>query len=114
MSPTEASMVQELFTYVDTAEADWEEIEPGYRRILLRNDRETGTSMALVRYDAGYQLSHVDTHKHDEYLFIVSGTFVDEHRASGPGTFIHSKPGSSHQPSSPDGCTFFAMVVRRR
>ena len=114
MSATEATIVHELMTYVDTAAAEWTEVEPGYRRLLLHNDRESGVSMVLVRYDAGYRLSRLDEHKHDEFLYVVSGTFVDQHRASGPGTFIHNEPGSSHQPGSPDGCTFFAVVVRRR
>jgi anti-sigma factor ChrR (cupin superfamily) len=56
----------------------------------------------------------VDEHADDEYLYIVSGTFVDQHRASGTGTFVHNEPGSSHQPSSPDGCTFLAVTVARR
>jgi hypothetical protein len=34
----------------------------------------------------------------------------DQYRSSGPGTVIRGEPGSSHQPSTPDGVTF--MVVR--
>ena len=102
-----------LMTYVDTAEAEWTQVEPGYRVLTLVNDREAGTRIVLVQYDAGYQLSRLDEHAHDEYLYVVSGTFVDQHQASGPGTFIHNRPGSSHQPSTPDGCTFLAVISRR-
>ncbi len=105
-------LVQALMTYVDTGSAAWKEVEPGYRRLTLVNDPDAGTRIVLVHYDAGYQLSRLDEHAHDEYLYVVSGTFVDQHRASGPGTFIHNRPGSSHQPSSPDGCTFLAVITK--
>ena len=113
MTAGNRAMVDALMTYVDTTTADWTEVEPGYRRLVLVNDRDAGTRIVLVQYDAGYQLSVLDEHEHDEYLYVVSGTFVDQHQASGPGTFIHNRPGSSHQPSTPDGCTFLAVVTRR-
>jgi len=109
----ERSVLEGLMTYVDTATAQWTEVEPGYRRRTLVNDRESGTRIVLLQYDAGYQLSHLDEHENDEYLYVLSGTFVDQNQASGPGTFIHNRPGSSHQPHSPDGCTFLAVVSRR-
>ena len=40
-------------------------------------------------------------------------TFVDQNQAAAPGTFIHNRPGSSHRPGSPDGCTFLAVVTAR-
>lgn len=104
-------MAAALMTYVDTASAQWTEIEPGYRRQTLVNDREAGTRIVLLQYDAGYELSYLDEHEHDEYLYVLSGTFVDQNQASGPGTFIHNRPGSSHRPSSLDGCTFLALVT---
>ncbi len=103
-------MGQPLMTYIDTAATDWTDVEPGYRRLVLVDDRDAGTRIVLARYGAGYQLSRVDEHAHDEYLYILSGTFVDQHQESGPGTFIHNRPGSSHQPSSPGGCTFIAVT----
>jgi anti-sigma factor ChrR (cupin superfamily) len=113
VTEAERSMLDALMTYVDTTTAPWTEVEPGYRRMTLVNDRESGTRIVLLQYDAGYQLSHLDEHHHDEYLYVLSGTFVDQNQASTPGTFIHNRPGSSHQPSSPDGCTFLAVVRRR-
>ena len=110
MTEPDAAMAAALMTYVNTTSAQWTELEPGYRRQTLVNDREAGTRIVLLQYDAGYELSYLDEHSHDEYLYILSGTFVDQNRASGPGTFIHNRPGSSHQPSSPDGCTFLAFV----
>ena len=118
MTGTERAMVDAivdgLMTYIDTESVEWAEVEPGYRRLDLIDDRDAGTRIVLVHYEAGYQLSRLDEHKHDEFLYIISGTFVDQHRACGPGTFIHNRPGSSHQPSSPDGCTFLALIRRRQ
>ena len=77
-------------TYVDTATAQWTEVEPGYRRMTLVNDRESGTRIVLLQYDAGYQLSYLDEHEHDEYLYVLSGTFVDQ-----PGFWagnVHPQP----------------------
>lgn len=113
MTEPELAMAEALMTYVHTTSAQWTELEPGYRRQTLVNDREAGTRIVLLQYDAGYELSYLDQHKHDEYLYILSGTFVDQNQASGPGTFIHNRPGSSHRPSSPDGCTFLAFVNAR-
>lgn len=110
MNNPELAMAQALMTYVDTTSAQWTDLEPGYRRQTLVNDREAGTRVVLLQYDAGYELSYLDEHKHDEYLYILTGTFVDQNQASGPGTFIHNRPGSAHRPSSPDGCTFLAFV----
>jgi hypothetical protein len=31
----------------------------------------------------------VDRHERDEVVFILAGTFVQDGRASGPGTYIH-------------------------
>ncbi len=36
-------------TYVDTATAQWTEVEPGYRRMTLVNDRESGTRIVLFQ-----------------------------------------------------------------
>ncbi len=113
MTEAERSVLEALMNYTDTTTGPWTEVEPGYRRMTLVDDHGSGTRIVLLQYDADYQLSYLDEHEHDEYLYVVSGTFVDQNQASGPGTFIHNRPGSSHQPSSPDGCTFLAMVRRR-
>ena len=49
----------------------------------------------LVWWDAGYRMSVLELHPYDEHLYIMSGTFVDERRACGPGTCILRRAGSS-------------------
>jgi hypothetical protein len=65
----------------------------------------------LVEWQPGYQMGGVDYHEADEIVFVMSGTFVQDGKTSGPGTYIHHRAGSSHQASTPDGCTFFEIVT---
>jgi len=67
----------------------------------------------LVQWDAGYRMSVVEYHECDEHLYILAGTFVDEQRASEPGTYILNRAGSEHQASTPDGYTFLEVVLGR-
>ncbi|HEX2173597.1 MAG TPA: cupin domain-containing protein [Dehalococcoidia bacterium] len=105
-----ATVSPDLIKYVDTSALEWEEAAPGSRRKTLFNDPVTGERTSLIQWDPGYHVANVDEHPYGEYLYILSGTFVDQNRTSGPGTYIHNRPGSSHQPHTPDGCTF--LVIR--
>jgi anti-sigma factor ChrR (cupin superfamily) len=94
--------------YRDHATMDWEHQTPKSRRKILKSRPDL--YLALIQWDAGFQLPAVDHHGGEELVYVVNGTFVDQHRESGPGTFIRCDPGTSHQPSTPDGCTF--IVIR--
>ncbi len=120
MTPSDASALADLIHYIDvdldapTGDASgWKAIEPGARRRTLHVDRATKRAIVLVQWDPGYTISYLDTHEHDEFLYILSGTFIDQNRACGPGTFIHNEPGSQHQPTTPDGCTYLAVISPR-
>ena len=65
-------------------------------------------------WDPGYHVAKFDHHQYGEYLYILEGTFVDQNQASGPGTYIHNRPGSEHQPHTPDGCTFLVFIPGKR
>lgn len=41
---------------------------------------------------------------------MLEGTLHDEHGVYGPGTYIKNPVGTSHAPSSPDGCTLFVKL----
>jgi ChrR Cupin-like domain len=66
-----------------------------------------------VQWDAGHRMGMVEHHEYDEHLYIIAGTFVDERRASGPGTYILNRAGSEHRAYTPDGCTFLEAVAGR-
>jgi len=103
----------ELITYVDSSKADWREFRPGSRWKVLYEDAATGQLTMLVQWDPGYRMAVVEHHKYDEHLYILAGTFEDQNRASGPGTYILNRAGSEHQCSTPDGCTFVEVVPGR-
>jgi len=74
----------ELITYVDSSGTEWWEFRPGSRSKFLYEDAATGQLTMLVQWDPGYQMAVVEHHQYDEHLYILAGTFVDQHRASGP------------------------------
>lgn len=88
----------ELFTYVDSSRAGWQEFRPGSRRKVLFEDAATGQLTMLVQWDPGYRMGVVEHHEYDEHLYILSDTFVDEHRASGLGTYILCRARSTKFP----------------
>ena len=105
------SPAPEPITYVDSKNAKSFEFRPGSRWKILFEDPQTGQRANLVEWNPGYRMSKIDHHEADEIVFVLSGTFVQEGRASGPGAYIHHRAGSSHQASTPDGCTFLEIVT---
>jgi anti-sigma factor ChrR (cupin superfamily) len=103
----------DLITYVDSSNSEWEDFRPGSRRKILHENPHTGQLTMLVQWDAGYRMGEVEHHKDDEHLYVIAGTFVDEHRACGPGTYILNRAGSEHQAYTPDGCIFLEFVPGR-
>jgi hypothetical protein len=104
---------RQLFIYGESNETDWQEFRPGSRRKILHEDPATGQLTMLVQWDAGYRMGVAEHHEHDEHLYILAGTFVDEQRESKSGTYILCRAGSTHQASTPDGCTFLEIVPGR-
>ena len=79
------------------------------RRMLDRDGEEIARATSIVRYAKGSSFS---PHTHDggeEYL-VLDGVFSDEHGDFGKGMYVRNPPGSSHTPSSGDGCTIFVKL----
>lgn len=83
---------------------------PGVRRRMLERDgEEVARATSIVRYAPGSAFS---AHRHDggeEYL-VLEGVFSDEHGDFGKGMYVRNPPGSSHTPSSADGCTILVKL----
>jgi anti-sigma factor ChrR (cupin superfamily) len=79
------------------------------RRMLERNGGEVARATSIVRYAPG---SSFASHSHGggEEILVLEGTLHDEHGVYGPGTYIKNPVGSSHAPSSPEGCTLFVKL----
>ena len=79
------------------------------RRMIERDGGEVARATSIVRYAAGCAFP---THNHDlgEEIFVLSGTFADEHGTYPAGTYLRNPPGSSHAPRTDDGCELFVKL----
>src|SRR3954466_15291493 len=78
----------DAITYVDSKNVNSFDFAPGSRWKILFEDPQTGQRAMLVEWAPGYRMGGVDPHEADEIVFVLSGTFVQNGKASGPGTYI--------------------------
>lgn len=96
--------------YVDCEGLDWRPTPyAGVTWKKLRFVRDTGASAVLLKFapEASYA-----AHRHpegEEYL-VLEGSLEDGGKTYGPGTYVHHPPGSSHRPSSREGCLLFVSL----
>lgn len=93
---------------VDTTQAPWHPgMVPGLSVIPLATYGTQNT--ALVRWAPGTQFSR---HRHfgGEEIFVLDGTFEDEHGRYPQGTWLRSPHLSEHQPFSREGCTILVKT----
>jgi anti-sigma factor ChrR (cupin superfamily) len=84
--------------------------QPGVRRHLLdRVGGEVARATSIVRYDADSSFAR-HTHGGGEEFLVLEGTFSDEHGDYPEGSYVRNPPGTSHAPSSRDGCTLFVKL----
>ena len=79
------------------------------RRMLDRVGDEVARATSLVRYAPG---SRFDRHVHGggEEILVLEGVFSDETGDHPAGTYLRNPPGSSHAPSSREGCLLFVKL----
>ncbi len=81
----------------------WQPFRPGVDIYPLTQNPDTGSQVALLRYQPGTSVPH---HEHSgfEHILVLSGAQQD-HRGQYPeGTLAINTPGSTHQVTSPGGC----------
>lgn len=67
------------------------------RRVLEREDAESGRATSIVRYAPGSAFSpHV--HAGGEEFLVLEGIFSDESGDFGPGMYVRNPIGSKHLP----------------
>jgi anti-sigma factor ChrR (cupin superfamily) len=93
---------------IDTARAAWSP-HPSVRGVevipLYRDERHPET-MRLVRIAAGARVPAQQFSRGEE-IFVIEGSFGDEHGAYRAGSWVRYPPGSSHTPHSERGCTLY-------
>lgn len=79
------------------------------RRLLDRDGGEVARATSIVRYAPG---SHFPSHGHGggEEILVLEGTFSDGQGDYGPGTYLRNPVGSSHAPSSREGCVLLVKL----
>lgn len=93
---------------VDTATAQWYPGMVAGLSVLPLSEYATQHT-ALVRWAPGTRFNR---HRHfgGEEIFVVHGTFEDEHGSYPTGTWIRSPHMSEHQPFSLEGCTILVKT----
>ena len=79
------------------------------RRLLERDGAEVARATSLVRYAPQ---SHFSAHTHGggEEFWVLEGVFSDEFGDYPAGTYVRNPVGSTHRPSSREGCTIFVKL----
>lgn len=83
------------------------------RRMLYRVGGEVARATSIVRYAPGSAFPrHV--HSGGEEIFVLEGTFQDEHGDYPAGSYFRNPPGTSHVPAAEGGCTIFVRLWQFR
>lgn len=80
-----------------------------FRKPLEREGKESGHTTSVVKYLPNSSFSS-HGHPNGEEIFVLSGTFSDEHGDYPAGTYLRNPPGSSHSPFSKEGCELFVKL----
>ncbi len=83
------------------------------RRMLFRIGGEVARATSIVRY-APRSAFPRHTHGGGEEIVVLEGVFQDEHGDYPAGTYFRNPPGTSHVPSSAEGCTIFVRLWQFR
>ena len=97
---------------ITPAEYSWVESPlPGVSRMMLdRIGDEIARATSLVRYEPRSTFT-AHTHGGGEEIFVLEGTFGDEHGLYPSGTYIRNPAGSSHTPKvGDDGALIFVKL----
>ena len=81
----------------------WQPLRSGVEIYSLHQDGETGSHLALLRYQPG---AIVPLHHHPGYeqILVLSGQQGDDRGTYAAGTLVVNPPGSQHRVTSAEGC----------
>ena len=98
-------------TLVRGEEGDWQFSAPGVSKKVLHDNRETGESSLLLRFEAG---STYPLHNHpgDEEILALEGDIQVGKQQLRPGDYLHTPPEGKHAVSSQNGCLVFLRLSK--
>ncbi|USD43641.1 cupin domain-containing protein [Vibrio sp. SCSIO 43135] len=96
---------------IETESMDWVASPASgvWRKPLEREQKESGHTTSVVKYEAGSSFSS-HPHPHGEEIFVLDGVFSDETGDFPAGTYLRNPPGSAHAPFSSKGCTILVKL----
>lgn len=96
---------------IETVSMKWERSPASgvWRKPLEREEKESGHTTSVVRYEAGAGFPE-HAHPLGEEILVLEGIFSDETGDYGPGNYLRNPPGSRHQPFSKEGCTILVKL----
>ncbi len=97
---------------IDTGALDWQPSPSASvwrKRLYLDGPVEDGRVTSIVRYDANSAFPEHD-HPDGEEIFVLDGTFSDEHGDYPAGSYLLNPEGFRHAPFSEDGCVIFVKL----
>ena len=97
---------------VDTQAMAWQPSPSGAvwrKRLHLVGPPEAGQVTSIVRYEPGATFP-VHDHPDGEEIFVLEGTFSDEHGNWPVGTYLLNPEGFRHAPFSQEGCVLFVKL----
>ena len=96
---------------IETADMSWQPspAQGVWRKPLEREDKESGHTTSIVKYDAGSAFKQ-HPHPMGEEIFVLEGVFSDEFGDYPAGTYIRNPPNSVHAPFSKEGCVLFVKL----
>jgi putative transcriptional regulator len=95
---------------IDVSAIRWEELAPGVRYSVLREDPSRGVRSCLIWAEPG---SRHPRHRHQgaENILVLKGALRDERGTYGPGEICRSAAGSEHSEEVVPGEDCFCYVV---
>jgi anti-sigma factor ChrR (cupin superfamily) len=97
---------------IDTGAHDWQSspsTSVWRKRLYLDGPAEAGVVTSIVRYDADTAFP-VHDHPDGEEIYVLDGTFSDEHGDYPAGSYLLNPEGFRHAPFSQDGCVIFVKL----
>jgi anti-sigma factor ChrR (cupin superfamily) len=80
-----------------------------FRKPLEREDKESGHTTSIVKYEPGSKFSS-HNHPMGEEIFVLEGVFSDEFGDYPAGSYLRHPPNSEHAPFSQTGCIIFVKL----
>jgi anti-sigma factor ChrR (cupin superfamily) len=97
-------------TVVRSGEGAWRTLPaPGISLKVLRDDKETGESTALLRFQAGARFP-AHNHPGGEQIFVLEGDLKIGGERLRAGDYLYTPPNGKHAASTEGGCLFLVTL----